>query len=261
MSRFVLQACVALGFSLWLPSFAWAQSETVEYYETDAVGSIRITYEANGYIVSRQDYAPFGMPLLPGTALPPEGFVGNVTDGESDQGYFVARQLQDRSGRFAQPDSLYGNMFDTQQWNRYSYALNNAVSLIDPDGLYVQCTSYWVAHPVNVTSSGPKGGVINVFFPGIQLYRFWGFDGDAQFRRATLWSTWWPGARPWSRSWPWARSWSRSWPWSRPWFRTGSQSRSAKPTEVPELLRCKLSIRLGCISHVFWRTWERPFWV
>ena len=43
-----------------LPTLAFAQSETIEYYQADLVGSIRIVYDAAGNVIGRQDYTPFG---------------------------------------------------------------------------------------------------------------------------------------------------------------------------------------------------------
>ena len=39
------------------------QTETVGYLRQDLIGSIRIVWDANGNVVARQDYAPFGKPL------------------------------------------------------------------------------------------------------------------------------------------------------------------------------------------------------
>ena len=38
-------------------------------------------------------------------------------------------------GRFVSADPVIGNLFDQQQLNRYSYVLNNPLSLIDPNGM------------------------------------------------------------------------------------------------------------------------------
>ena len=43
---------------------AAAQTETIEYYGTDAVGSVRIVFDASGTVLGRQDYEPFGREIL-----------------------------------------------------------------------------------------------------------------------------------------------------------------------------------------------------
>jgi RHS repeat-associated protein len=135
MSRVWPRILAIVGVAICLPAIASAQSETVEYYGTDAVGSIRVVYDASGNVLSRQDYSPFGTELLPGTALPPESFAGDISDDESNQAYFLTRQYEPRTGRFEQPDFRAGGLFEPQQWNRYSYALNSPLTFIDPNGL------------------------------------------------------------------------------------------------------------------------------
>jgi RHS repeat-associated protein len=85
-------------------------------------------------VVARQDYLPFGMEMLPGTALPPETFGGDTADTETQQGYFIARQLAARNGRFLSVDFIGGESLDPQTLNRYSYARNNPERYIDPLG-------------------------------------------------------------------------------------------------------------------------------
>jgi RHS repeat-associated protein len=120
-----------------LPSVARAQTppETIEYYGTDMLGSIRIVFRPDGATVARQDYAPFGRPLFPAPAMPREGFGGQEKDDETNQGYFHARMFQARTGRFSRPDPVSGGLFEPQGWNRYAYALNSPVSQRDFSGL------------------------------------------------------------------------------------------------------------------------------
>lgn len=46
--------------------------------------------------------------------------------------------MSSAQGRFTSPDPLLnsGRPWNPQTWNRYSYALNNPLKLVDPDGLY-----------------------------------------------------------------------------------------------------------------------------
>jgi len=122
------------------------------------VGSVRIVFDVNGTALGRQDYAPFGRILLPSFGMPAEGFVGNTTDGESDQGYFHARQYQTRTGKFGKVDPMYVDLFEPQAWNRYSYALNNPIRLTDVNGLYVRCIEQVIS--VVILGGGPQPAVI-----------------------------------------------------------------------------------------------------
>lgn len=72
-------------------------------------------------------------------------FTGKERDAESGLDYFGARYDASSLGRFMTPDPF--NIFalkpkqflswisNPQRWNKYAYALNNPVTLIDPDGL------------------------------------------------------------------------------------------------------------------------------
>lgn len=128
---------VALAWGLAAP--VAAQTETIEYYGTDAVGSVRIVFNASGTVLGRQDYDPFGREILSAWGVPPERFGGQTTDGEVQQGYFHARQFQTRTARFLTPDSVFDLGSDAQGWNRYQYALSNPLSRHDYTGLDPEC--------------------------------------------------------------------------------------------------------------------------
>ncbi|HEX5473770.1 MAG TPA: RHS repeat-associated core domain-containing protein [Vicinamibacterales bacterium] len=117
-----------------LPSVAAAQSETVEYYGTDAAGSVRVVFDAGGNIISRMDYTPFGQELFSGLFAPEARFGGQTTDEETAQSNFHARQYQARTGRFMRTDPVFDGLFDPQAWNRYAYARNSPMTFIDPYG-------------------------------------------------------------------------------------------------------------------------------
>ncbi|HET8888524.1 MAG TPA: RHS repeat-associated core domain-containing protein, partial [Candidatus Angelobacter sp.] len=62
--------------------------------------------------------------------------------GETGLDYANFRYYSSAQGRFMSPDRLAGNLRAPQSRNRYSYALNNPVNLLDPTGLEVQCTRW-----------------------------------------------------------------------------------------------------------------------
>lgn len=128
-----LLALLAAGAA---PAIVFAQQpETIEYYGTDAIGSIRIVWDGNGTVIARQDFTPFGEAVLQqGTAIPKEGFGGNETDVETNQDYFHARMFEARTGRFTRTDPIEDGVGDPQRWNRYAYAGNNPVVAADPFG-------------------------------------------------------------------------------------------------------------------------------
>jgi RHS repeat-associated protein len=65
-------------------------------------------------------------------------FTGKERDAETGNDYFGARFYTSRFGRFLTPDPLLnsGRPTNPQTWNRYAYALNNPLSVVDPTGLY-----------------------------------------------------------------------------------------------------------------------------
>jgi RHS repeat-associated protein len=92
---------VALAFA----SSAQAQ-EVVEYYGTDALGSVRVVFDATGAVVARADYLPYGEELAAAGPMPSEHFTGQARDGEAGMDYFHARQYQPRTGRFNAVDPI-----------------------------------------------------------------------------------------------------------------------------------------------------------
>jgi RHS repeat-associated protein len=139
MRRYLL-SLIAVG--LW-PTLTFAQISTqvVEYYHTDALGSVRaVTKVVNGQtqVVSRHDYKPFGEEVAPQN--PPVDkrlFTGKERDAETGWDYFGARYAAATIGRFATVDPLFTwkmNLVNPQRWNRYVYGLNNPLRYVDQQG-------------------------------------------------------------------------------------------------------------------------------
>ncbi len=133
--RLLLLLVAGLGL---LARPAAAQTEVIEYYGHDALGSVRIVFTASGVATARADYEPFGEGVtiagMPAGPLPAQQFTGQERDALERQDYFGARYYRPRHGRFSQVDPVYAGLFDPQQWNRYAYARNNPLTFVDPDG-------------------------------------------------------------------------------------------------------------------------------
>jgi RHS repeat-associated protein len=119
------------------PGRAFAQSEVVEYYALDAIGSVRVVFDVNGNVIGRMDYDPFGAPLASGTGLPSRAYAGLFRDGEAGLDFAQARSYQSRTGRFSTVDTV-AVVRSSQRWNRYAYSLNSPVSYTDSSGLLAQ---------------------------------------------------------------------------------------------------------------------------
>jgi len=62
-------------------------------------------------------------------------FTGQEYDEETNIQYFGARYLDNEIGRFISMDPWNGDQSNPQTLNKYSYALNNPVIIVDPTGL------------------------------------------------------------------------------------------------------------------------------
>ena len=146
-------------------------SNQVEYKGTryltqDQMGSTRVVTDSqqnahsiNGAGGSRHDYFPFGEKEKAGTGgrttdqgyavadSVRQGFTGYEADGETQLNYAKARYQSPSLGRFTSPDP-YGPwamseekkarfLSSPQQWDRYTYAMNNPLKFLDPTGLEV----------------------------------------------------------------------------------------------------------------------------
>jgi RHS repeat-associated protein len=144
MRRRATGACAVRALPVWrllpvlallLPGAAWAQppAEVVEYYHTDALGSVRVVTDQSGALVRRHDYFPFGEEYLPQAGADNRRFTGKERDAETGLDYFGARYYASRAGRFTSVDpalDIEGALVDPQRWNRYACTLNNPLTFI-----------------------------------------------------------------------------------------------------------------------------------
>lgn len=124
------------------------------YTTCDTLGTPRVITGAGGTVAGRHDYMPFGEELWAGAG--PRGasqgygvsdglrqkFTGYERDAETGLDYAQARYYGSTQGRFTSADPLHASAVTNrpQTWNRYSYALNNPLRFVDPNGLSPQDT-------------------------------------------------------------------------------------------------------------------------
>lgn len=118
---------------------AHAQTSTKYYYYTDPQGTPLAKADAQGNIVERYEYTPYGTPV-PSVSTAPNGpsYTGHVSDPETGLVYMQGRYYDPTITRFLSPDPVMpsaGNPFNS---NRFAYANNNPIINIDPDGRVVK---------------------------------------------------------------------------------------------------------------------------
>jgi RHS repeat-associated protein len=112
--------------------------QAVEYYHLDALGSVRALTDAQGQVLRRHDFRPFGEELAPQT--PPKDrklFTGQERDFETGLDYFYARQLRVDLGRFTATDPMADFAWTDPvvgASNAYAYVGGNPLGFIDPSG-------------------------------------------------------------------------------------------------------------------------------
>jgi RHS repeat-associated protein len=105
------------------------------YYVHDGLGSVRQLVDTTGQIETNYAYDPFGVPQVGGDVYNPYQFTGEAWDAEVGLLYLRARYYQPEVGRFITKDPWAGDVWRPGTLNRYVYATNNAVNLVDPTGL------------------------------------------------------------------------------------------------------------------------------
>lgn len=136
-------------------------SGTGNFLFHDHLGSIRVTGSASGTLADDNDYQSFGTLFNNYGASPSDNhylFTGYESDSDTTTDHATFRNLGLTYGRFNRPDPYDGSydLTNPQSLNRYSYALNNPLSLIDPTGLEKAC--YWGAAEDEGWDDAPEDG-------------------------------------------------------------------------------------------------------
>ncbi len=108
----------------------------------DHLGSPRHVSHGKGFELARHAYYPFGEeatdPFADSTRMKFTGHERDLNlDGQTtdDLDYMHARFFNPNLGRFLSVDPVGGRPGRSQSFNRYAYALNDPVNLVDPRGL------------------------------------------------------------------------------------------------------------------------------
>ena len=112
---------------------------TISYLLTDHLGSTSNTINTSGTETGELRYKAWGETRYTSGSTPTSmRFTGQrqeSTLGGTEGLYFYGSRWYDPAlGRWAQPDTIIPNPYDSQSWDRYAYVNNNAVRYTDPTG-------------------------------------------------------------------------------------------------------------------------------
>ncbi len=166
----------------------------VEYWHKDFLGNLTTTTNHLGVVTAYYSYDPFGKRRNPGGAYDAAGALvipwSTTLDNGTGRGYTAHEQLDDIGlvhmngrlfdptlGRFLQTDPMLQSPDNLQNYNRYSYCLNNPVTCNDPSGYFhfnfnkfyfalahADPWSYWATKTVAHTDAGYQIGFIAIGF-------------------------------------------------------------------------------------------------
>jgi RHS repeat-associated protein len=122
------------------------QTSTLSYFHHDHLGSIAAITDENRNIVERLAYDPWGKRRYPNGA---SDVSDSLTGKRTDRGYTEHEHLDEMSvihmngrvydpliGRMMSADSYLQAPYKLQNFNRYSYVLNNPLKLVDETGYF-----------------------------------------------------------------------------------------------------------------------------
>jgi len=114
------------------------------FYVTNHVGSVEMVTDANGKLLSKYVYEPYGQRNggLSSTDADGNGsqlvssrlYTGQEYDPETDLYNYNARLYDPETGRFLQPDEEHTELPGMDSFDRYAYVSGNPVNYVDPDG-------------------------------------------------------------------------------------------------------------------------------
>jgi RHS repeat-associated protein len=113
-----------------------------KFFHTDHLGSIDAVTDANGALLCRQSFDAWGERRATNWGAGPVSFCDKITRGYTDHEqmddvglvHMNGRIYDPWLGRFLSADPFIQAPTETQNFNRYSYVLNNPLSLTDPSG-------------------------------------------------------------------------------------------------------------------------------
>ena len=122
------------------------EASKLYYLHRDYLGSIVMLTDENGNIAERRHFDPWGQPIkvedgagkvLQGLTLLDRGFTGHEHLQTVGLIHMNGRLYDPALHRFLQPDNFVQDPFNTQNFNRYGYCLNNPLVYVDQNGEFI----------------------------------------------------------------------------------------------------------------------------
>ena len=130
-------------------------SDETRYMHKDHLGSVDLITNADGSVLERMSFDPFGQrritldwsdPISPILELESNyGFTGHEHMDNLGIIHMNGRVYDPKLGRFLSADSHIQGATSSQAYNRYSYVLNNPLSATDPSGYFLKWLSEKIA--------------------------------------------------------------------------------------------------------------------
>src|SRR6266540_2144564 len=164
MSRRFWQTVMAVAALVLSARCVQAQT-TIQYYHADAIGSVRLITDQAGAVVAYHDYVPFGTESPIAAVSDPRLFAGQERDVETGFDYLGARYFSAAIGRVTRPDdAVFSDPANPQSWNQYTYALNNPLRYVDPDGHSGDCVAGYDPTTGTCTPAGFDASTLRFFW-------------------------------------------------------------------------------------------------
>jgi RHS repeat-associated protein len=147
------------------------QTTELDWTHEDRLGSIVAITDANGNLKEAMGFDAWGSRRQPGGTVGVTPSTTQVTETTDDKGFTGQEMLDPLElvhlngrvydplvGKFVSADPHITDPLNGQNYNRYSYVLNNPTNLTDPTGFdvvqEVEVTGHWVAHETTTVCKG-----------------------------------------------------------------------------------------------------------
>ena len=132
--------CSGAGCTKYIFAGMQRMAEGTHYYHSDHLGSSTVLTDDNGDKVQEVFYYPFGeIHSISMSDITDYLYTGKEWDAETGLYYYGARYYDPKLARFISADTIVPEPFHPQSFNRYAYARNNPIVLVDLDG---HCEGY-----------------------------------------------------------------------------------------------------------------------